>query len=876
MIRSILCFLFSLSTLAGFSQQLSGIITNSEGEPIPFANIYVKDLATGTTTNLEGEYQLDLPQGEWNLSFRYLGYKTKEVQIHMQANDIHMNVELAAQTYQLKEVKVLASGEDPAYYVMRKAIAMGEYYTKQVSEYRNTVYLKGTGKINKVPGLLKKKLEKEGIVPNKTFVTENISKIHFELPDKIQEEVISIRSSGQSNETNPMQFITANLYDTRKEGFISPLDKNALSVYRYQLESIFEDQGRMINKIKVIPKRKGKDLFRGYLNIAENYWNIHSADLQLSVPMAEIQMHQLFAPVAENVWMPVSFDFTIDLNGMGFGVKGLYVASIKDYQIVLNPELDHNFLNQQQLAEEKELESIQEITNQQDSKVVSAKEIKRKKEIQNLLEKEDMNNADLSKLQRLMSKETQNIKKEKVKEPLEIKVDEVKIAKGAKDKDSLYWETIRPIPLSSDEKISFTEKDSIFKIKNTPEYKDSIRQSNRKFKFNHLLFGKTYQYKEENSLLSTPGLLNIDKISFNTVQGITYKAPFSYQKWDTLGHFFNINSAVKYAFPREHLDFSMETKYRYNGLKRAWVGLRGGSEAVDFNEHSGIDPMLNAVTSLFFKDNYLKMYDKNYIDLWQQLDIANGLVFSTKLEYANRKQLYNHSSFSITNPDHQSYSTNIPSGITPDLVQNSKAFTLDAKLAYTPHHRYFIKKGVKNMGYTNAPTFGIHYRQGIKNVFQSATNYSLLQVSVKQNMELGFNDYLSYNIKAGSYLSNKQMYFEDFTHFTTSKPMLMLGGDLTTFRLLDYYQYSTQQDYAEIHAQFTSDRFLLKRLPILNNSLALQEQLFVNYLTHNGKRNYWEVGYGLSQIFLLMDLEVVWSFDGKHHRDTGVKLKFNF
>lgn len=269
MIRSILCFLFSLSTLAGFSQQLSGIITNSEGEPIPFANIYVKDLATGTTTNLEGEYQLDLPRGEWNLSFRYLGYKTKEVQIHMQSNDLQMNVELAAQTYQLKEVKVLASGEDPAYYVMRKAIAMGEYYTKQVSEYRNTVYLKGTGKINKVPGLLKKKLEKEGIAPNKTFVTENISKIHFELPDKIQEEVISIRSSGQSNETNPMQFITANLYDTRKEGFISPLDKNALSVYRYQLESIFEDQGRMINKIKVIPKRKGKDLFRGYLNIAK-------------------------------------------------------------------------------------------------------------------------------------------------------------------------------------------------------------------------------------------------------------------------------------------------------------------------------------------------------------------------------------------------------------------------------------------------------------------------------------------------------------------------------------------------------------------------------------------------------------------------------
>ncbi|BAX78769.1 DUF5686 and carboxypeptidase regulatory-like domain-containing protein [Labilibaculum antarcticum] len=876
MTKHLLLFLFCLLSFSGYSQQITGTISDTDGNAIPFANIYSKTLATGTTSNIDGQYQLVLPKGEWDLEFRYLGFKTKEVKVSINDKDVEMNVALAPQTYQLKEVKVLASGEDPAYYVMRKAIAMGDYYTKQVSEYDNTVYLKGSGKITSVPWLFKKKLAEDDITENKTFVTENISKIHFELPDKIEEEVVSFRSSGLDDQANPMPFITSNLYDTKDQGLISPLDKNALSVYRYELVSVFEDQGRMINRIKVIPRRKGKDLFRGYLNIAENYWNIHSADLQVSLPMTEISMHQLYAPVSEGVWMPVSFDFDIQFKALGFGLNGIYVASIKDYKIKLNPNIDHDYLKQQELALKQEAENINELTNQQDSEVLSVKEKKRKDEIQNLLEKDDMNNSDMRKLYRLMEKENQQKREEKVKEPLEIKIEKVKMAKDAKDKDSLYWTQMRPIPLSDDEKISFTKKDSLQIVRNSPEYKDSVRTANRKFKFKNLLFGKTYKYEDENSSFSTPGLLNIDKISFNTVQGFTYKAPFEFQKWDTIGHHFSLIPSVSYAFSRKHVDFSVESKYRYNGFKRAWIGIKAGSEAVDFNQESGINPMLNDISSLYFRDNYLKVFDKNYLNIWHEFDIENGLHFSTELEYEHRKQLRNNCSFYFYDADDEAYTSNIPEGIAPELVKNNKAFTILANLEYTPRHRYYVKKGVKHMSYANSnPTFGLSYRQGIKNVFDSETDFSLLEASVKQNFSIGFNDNISYKIKAGRYLSNNQMHFTDYTHFNTSKPLVMLGGDLNTFRLLDYYQFSTNNDYAEAHLEFTSDRFLLKRLPVLNNAIVIQERLFANYLTHADKKNYWEVGYGLSQIFLVLDVEVVWSFDGKHHRDTGIKLKFN-
>lgn len=878
--RFLFIFILLLTFNTCFSQNLTGVITDTNGEPIPFANIYVKALKTGTSSNIEGQYLMTLPKGKWGITFQYLGYKSQELELEVSDQRIVKNVSLESRNYQIKEVKVLASGEDPAYYVMRKAIAMGEYYKNQVSQYDCKVYLKGSGHITKVPRLFKRKLEKEGVKKGKTFVTENISKIHFELPNKIEEEVLSVRSSGDGNDTSPMQMITANMYNTRGFGMISPLDKSAFRVYKYRLESIFEDGGRMINRIKVIPKRKGKDLFKGYLNIAENYWNLHSVDLKMKLPMTDVHMRQLYAPVDANAWMPVSFDFEIDFSGMGFGMKYLYVASISDYQVELNPKLDHTFIQiqkQVEISEAQELKAAQE--KMTITRLVSEKEAKRKKDIENLLEKDDMNNADMYKLQRLMAKEAKEsqVKTKKRKEELQIKLDRVKMAKGAKDKDSLYWTQVRPIPLSVAENISFVEKDSIMRVKNSPEYKDSIRQYNRKFKLSHLFFGKYYIYKEENSTLSTPGFLDFTQLSFNTVDGFKIKLPFEYNKKDTLGKHLIIKPELSYAFSRESVNYGLAANYRYDGLKRAWIGFEAGSKSFDFNQKQGISPLLNSVSSLFFKRNYMKLFEKNFMQIKHRTDLANGLQLKTDFEYSKRKQLVNHTSFSFTNPNDRTYSSNIPDGVNPVLVGDNNALIFNAELEYTPRHRYYIKKGVKQMSqYKQQPTFTLNYRQGFKGILNSDSQFSYIGASIHQEFELGFNDYINYKVKAGSFLSKDKLSFTDYEHFKTNKPEVMLDADMQTFRLLDYYKYASNSDFIEAHVKYTSDRLLLKRLPILNSSMLVQENIFINYLTQGGKKNYWELGYSLSQLFALVDLEFVSSFDGQKYKESSIKLKLNF
>ncbi len=865
--------LLILNSLSGFSQKIDGKITDLNGNPIAGANIYVKELSMGSASNVEGKYFLNLPKGKWTLQYRYIGCQTKDLVVETNDKDLEIDVALAPQIYQLKEIRVLPNGEDPAYYVMRKAISMGNFYSNQISKYTNMVYLKGSGRIVKIPGIFRKKLAKEGIAENKTYVTENISKIHFEFPNQIEEEVISIRSSEFNEQANPMQFVTINLYDTKNEGFISPLDKSAFSVYDFELESIFEDQGRTINKIKIMPKRKGKDLFRGFINIAENYWNIHSADLKLSPPMAHVEMQQIYAPIKNEVWMPVHLNIGIDFKGMGFEMEGKYVASIKDYEITLNPELNCDFITQATEAEITKKVQIEAAVHQGSSKIVSIKEHKRKKKIQALIGKDNMSNADMRKLNNLMRKDVKEVARKNAS--LEIKTSRVKLANDAQMKDSLFWNQMRPIPLSDEEKNSFKEKDSLKMLRQTQNHQDSLQNRKYKFTLNNFLTGKKHQFTKSKIRLSTPGLLRFDKLSFNTVQGFTFHMPFAISKADSLGRYLSLTPDFTYAFSREHLDFSLGVFYRYNGMKRASFFLKSGSEAVDFNQNSGIDPLLNAVSSLHFKDNYMKLFDKNYVYVQHQTDICNGLQLTNSLKYENRKTLFNNTSFYLTNPNHNTYSSNIPMGVDSlPLIQNHSALLFELELKFTPRHQYYIKNHRKHMlSYHNQPEFSVKYKQGIKEMLGSDTDYSLFEITVNQNINLGFRDLLSYQLKGGKYLSNPQMYFADFTHFNTTKPTIMLNSKPHSFRLLNDYQFSTNDDFVEAHVQFISDRLLLKRLPFLNQSLSICEKVFANYLTHSNKKNYWEVGYALSQIFLLFDIELVCSFDGKHHQNTGMKLR---
>jgi hypothetical protein len=871
----LICLLFLNSV---FSQGIRGRITNFQGEVVPFATIYVPEISTGTTSNIDGNYELKLPEGNWKVLFQYLGYKTQSREVSIGKAFQEINIGLENQNYQIPEIKVLATGEDPAYYIMRRAIAMAPYYRKQVSKYSCKVYLKGSGVFEKIPFLFEKQMKKGGLKENEPFVMETLSLIDFEQPDQVKQKVLAMRSSGKDNNTSPMGMITNNLYDADKYGMVSPVGKNAMKTYKFSLVGVFEDQGRTINKIMVRPKFTSNDAFSGYIYIADEFWNIHSADLNLHLQMTDVQVHQVYGEVNKNTFMPVSLDFDMDFSGLGFKVKYRYVASISEYKTTLNPALDHSFLEklkEQQLADQQLIESF--ASDNTPIQERAKNKTKAQEQIDELIKKAELSNRETVKLNRLIEKEAQ---RNSPPEPLEIK-SSVQVSPKQVNNDSDYWTSLRPIPLTDSERISFAGKDSFLLVSSTPEFQDSVRNSKRKFKIRHLLFGKTYDYSidsiKKQKRFSIPNLTDPTSLAFNSVDGLRLELPFNYSVSDSSGRLTRLTPEFAYAFARKKMDASFTYQHRLNGITNSWISVSGGTTTSDFNRTNGLSGLTNSFYTLWLEENYKRFYRRDFVQVMIRRDLINGLNMNVMLDYSGNSPLNNHSDYSFINYEEKHILPNIPVNrtIESDQLNQHQSFIGRLEIDYTPRNRYLIKDHTKIYAGSKFPTYSLIYRGGFSGVAGSDSRYDLLKLGIKQQINIGIDDHFSYQVCAGSFLNSTKVYFEDFQHFNTQSTAFMFSSFENSFRLLPFYEFSTRKSFLDAHGTWQSRRLILKQLPLLRNSSLLSEKLFVNVLSTPEINSYIESGYGINNLFMLLNIEAVAGFENGKFRSAGLKFSVN-
>ena len=97
------------------------------------------------------------------------------------------------------------------------------------------------------------------------------------------------------------------------------------------------------------------------------------------------------------------------------------------------------------------------------------------------------------------------------------------------------------------------------------------------------------------------------------------------------------------------------------------------------------------------------------------------------------------------------------------------------------------------------------------------------------------------------------------------------GDILTSFRMLPYYQYSTSQRFLQGHAVWSSQRFVLTRLPFVRLA-GLSELVQVHYLSTPAVKNYTELVYGVDGIIRLFRVEVVGQFIGSQYQGLGLRI----
>lgn len=102
--------LASLNLLAeGSIGMISGKVLSSDGDPIDYANVYLKGTAYSSTTNDKGLYHIKAPAGEYTIVFSALGYEELEVKATIKnGGRSRFNVKLKQAT-QLAEVIVVGN-----------------------------------------------------------------------------------------------------------------------------------------------------------------------------------------------------------------------------------------------------------------------------------------------------------------------------------------------------------------------------------------------------------------------------------------------------------------------------------------------------------------------------------------------------------------------------------------------------------------------------------------------------------------------------------------------------------------------------------------------------------------------------------------------
>lgn len=842
----LLLFLTHLAQAGG----VRGLISTSNNEPLPYAGIVVQGTSTGTLANAEGRYELTLPAGKYELVFQYLSFKTVTKTVTIGQDFLELNVILEEQPLNLDAARVGKGKEDPAYSVMRRAIAKARFHQLQVRSYTARAYTRSTALPTKIPFLLEKRLKKEGVQEGKAFLNESITEITYRRPNTYNQKILSTRNSLDNSTPTPNQYVLASFYSPEVSGATTPLSPKAFGYYRFEYEGFFEDRGEIVNKIKVIPKAYGEGTFRGNLYIIEDRWAIHSLDLETTYQGLKIRVKQLFSPV-QNVWLPINQQFKIEGGYLGFAGEFKYVVSMNYQKLNIDPNLK------------------EDITILDHKKEENTPSVSRKADLEKMIEQQkEFSTKNFRKIIKEYEKEEKKERKAAGQDVRAVRQDSVIVDSLANKRDTTYWEMLRPVPLTQLEVKSYKIQDSVRVVKQEKMEKDSTRNDSTTFKPMHLLTGYTYKYKNRNYLtFESP----VSTLVYNTVEGYVFDASLEWKKRWGKDYEVSIKPLARYAFGRNRLSGTLQSKL---GNRKWNATVEGGEYIYQFNTNAPISPGLNSITTLLFEQNFMKIYQKQFLRAdYTYRYLGDMLSLTTGLEMARRSELFNlEKSQKYIDWTNRSHTSNQPENAELNNAgfPAHRALLWNVNLNLRPWQKYAIRNGQKRYWYNKGPTFLLGLTRAIP-TDDLAPDYTLLQGSILQNLDTGPRSNLRLAVSGGGFVSQKRMYFPDFRHFMGNEFFFQNGDILTSFRMLPFYQYSTAQRFLQVHALWNSQRFALTRLPFVRLA-GLSELLQVHYLNTPAANNYTELVYGVDGIVRLFRVEVVGQFMGGQYQGVGLRL----
>lgn len=808
-------------TLSQFAQ-VKGTVTDEKGLPLPFVSIYIENSYIGTTTNEQGQYELNVPKAsKYIIVFQYLGYKTQKIKFVIEKVVKKLDVTLAEEQITLNEV-VINKIDNPANDVIRSAIAAKKNNSEATSKYTSDFYSRGIFRIKDAPKkILGQKFDFFDEVLDSTrsgilYLSETVSKITFQKPDKLKETIVASKVSGNDNGFSFNNAASANFdfYDNYipfRVNVVSPIADNAFSYYKYKLEGTFFDADKQqINKIKVTPKRTSEPAVEGYIYIVEDSWAIYAMDVsitgsQIQTPaMTLLSLKQSFSYNSKNnIW--VKNTQTLDFTAGIFEIKlsGRFTYVYNNY--VFEPKFNNKTFTAETLSFEND----------------------------------------------------------------------------ANKKDDKFWDKIRPVPLTTEESTDYVKKDILQEKKKSQTYLDSIDAKGNKFSVLDVIMGYTYKNSYKKWELGYDGV--IKGLGFNTVQGFNINSGFSFRRRDEDTRTFStISTNFNYGIVEKKLRATASYVNRFNNTNYSELRVTAGSSVAQFNAENPISRVVNSVSTLFFKDNYMKLYEKNFVKASFGREIINGLFMNASVDYSERNPLYNNT-YRVILQDHNDWFTSnnplLPNDhFTPAFTKhNLVKATIDARITFKQEY-WTRPDGKFNFKNDKFPVLNVGFEKGFAGS-ENKYNFDHLNTRLTYDITLGNKGNLAMNLKAGKFFNAENIAFVDYKHFNGNQTHIGQSDRyLNVFNLLPYYVASTNDAYFEGHFEHDDQGYIMNKIPLLNK---LKSTLVLGYhnLSVPDRKTYHEFTVGLDNLgfgkFKFFRLDYVHSY--QNHDDVdgivfGIKL----
>ncbi len=698
-------FLFLLFSTNLLAQKITGIVQDSTGAPLPFSTIHVKERNLSISANSEGRYAFSIPAGNYTIICQHIGYQRQEKAISINENTV-VNFQLSPQTLTLSEVTV-KQGEDPAYEIIRKAIAKRPELKNELQSFRSQVYTKGQLRLRDHPKkFLGQKVDfEDGDTSRRKiiYLSETVSNYSVDTPNKSKIEVIASKVSGESDAyglsaPQIISFYENNIQigkNLNPRGFISPIANNALNYYRFKYEGAFFEDGKEISRISVIPGRKFTPLFSGYINIVEDEWRIHSLNLMLTQSsgmelLDTLQIEQLYMPLPSGEWVVKSQVLYPAIKMLGFDAYGSFVNIYSNYR--LKPDFARGYFDR----------TI------------------------------------------------------------------IRYTDSANKQTTEYWDETRPIVLQEEEINDYLKKHNLEQAGKSPAYMDSIdKQRNRVTISKIIVTGITIGRQQSSTSFSIAPLAQI--LGYNTVEGFVINFAATLNKRLDSNKMSRksiaITPEIRYGFSNQRTNANLTATYIFGKKYADYFSIAGGRDVFQFNNAAPVGILGSSVSALLFKKNNFKFYEAGFGTLSFSKGIGAGLSLMGSAQYQDRLPLENTTDFSFNKKEDKAFTANYPLPQFNKNITPHQAFTGSIGLKWHPGMRYIQYPHQMVPVPSWAPAFTFTYTKAFEDVFGSDVDYSKWLFNITDDIRMKLFGNFYYHLDLGGFINSNRVEIPDYTHY---------------------------------------------------------------------------------------------------------------